>query len=91
MCLSVTLHIVEPWQYYVCCTRAGVARCTLYMVLYLLYLYLVLYLVHLTYVPLRITRGTSVAHQYAYARAYAYHITFILLSESLWNDLCDPL
>ena len=35
MCLSVTLHIVDLWQYYVCCTRSGVTQCTLYMVLFL--------------------------------------------------------
>ena len=35
MCLSVTLHIVDLWQYYVCCTRSGVTRCTLIMMLYL--------------------------------------------------------
>ena len=31
----MTLHIVDPWQYYVCCTRSGVTRCTLFMVLFL--------------------------------------------------------
>ena len=25
----MTLHIVDLWQYYVCCTRSGVTRCTL--------------------------------------------------------------
>ena len=25
-CLSVTLHIVDLWQYYVCCTRSGVTQ-----------------------------------------------------------------
>ena len=33
--LSVTLHIVNLWKYFVCCTRSGVIRCTLFMVLYL--------------------------------------------------------
>ena len=33
--LSVTLHIIELWQYYVCCTRSGVTRCTLFMALFL--------------------------------------------------------
>ena len=33
--MSVTLHIVDLWRYYVCCTRSGVTRCTLYMMLYL--------------------------------------------------------
>ena len=31
----MTLHIVDLWQYYVCCTRSGVTRCTLFMVLFL--------------------------------------------------------
>ena len=34
LCLSVTLHIVYLWWYYVSCTRSGVAWCTLIMVLY---------------------------------------------------------
>ena len=33
VCLSVTVHIVDMWRYYVCCTRSGVTRCTLFMVL----------------------------------------------------------
>ena len=33
--LSVTLHIVDLWQYYVCCARSGVTWCTLFMGLYL--------------------------------------------------------
>ena len=33
--MSVTLHIVDLWQYYICCTRSGVTRCTLFMVLFL--------------------------------------------------------
>ena len=32
---SVTLHIVDLWQHYACCTRSGVTRCILFMVLYL--------------------------------------------------------
>ena len=35
VCLSVTLHTVDLWQYYVCCTRSGITRCTLFMVLFL--------------------------------------------------------
>ena len=35
VCLSVTLLIVDPWQYFVCFIRSGVKRCTLLMVLYL--------------------------------------------------------
>ena len=33
--MSVTLYIVDLWQYYVCCTRSCVTRCTLFMVLFL--------------------------------------------------------
>ena len=33
--MSVTLHIVNLWHYYVCCTRSGVTRCTIFMVLFL--------------------------------------------------------
>ena len=35
VCLSVTSQIVALWQYYVCCTRSGVTRCTLFVVLFL--------------------------------------------------------
>ena len=35
MCLSVTLHIVDLWTYYVCCTGLGVTRCTLFVVIFL--------------------------------------------------------
>ena len=33
--LSVTLHIVDLWQYYVCCTRSGVTQCTFFILLFL--------------------------------------------------------
>ena len=33
--MSVTLHIVALWQYWVCCTRSGVTRCILFVVLFL--------------------------------------------------------
>ena len=35
VCLSVTLLIVDMWQYYECRARSGVTRCTLFIVLYL--------------------------------------------------------
>ena len=35
VCLSVTLHIIDLWQYYVCCTRSCVTRCTLFMVVFM--------------------------------------------------------
>ena len=47
------------------------------------------------YVPVRVTRGTLIAHRYTYAapscRTSQYRMTFILLSVSLWNDLVDPV
>ena len=33
--MSVTLHIVDLWQYCACCTRSGVTRCSLFMVIFL--------------------------------------------------------
>ena len=45
------------------------------------------------YVPVRVTRGTLVAHRYTYApprwRALQYIRTFIPFSVPLWNDLAD--
>ena len=47
------------------------------------------------YVPVRVTRGTVIAHRYTYApprcRTSLYRRTFIPLSVSLWNDLSDPV
>ena len=43
-------------------------------------------------VPVRVTRGDVIAHRYTYAcRTSQYARTFILLSVSLWNDLCYPV
>ena len=46
-------------------------------------------------VPVRITRGALVAHRYTYApprcRTSQYHMTFIHLSETLWNNFADPV
>ena len=33
--LDYWIVAVDLWQYYVCCTRSGVTRCTLFMVLFL--------------------------------------------------------
>ena len=69
------------WQYNVCCTRSGVTRCTLFMVLF----------------PCRMFRcGFHAAlHRYTYApprcRTSQYRRTFIPFSVSLWNDLSDPV
>ena len=47
------------------------------------------------YVPVRVTRGSVIAHQYTYApprsRTSQYLSTFIPLQVSLWNDLSDPV
>ena len=47
------------------------------------------------YVPVRVTRGTLIAHRYTYAplrcRTLQYRRTFIPLSVSLSNDLVDPV
>ena len=47
------------------------------------------------YVPVRVKRGSLVAHRYTYApprcRTLHYSRTFIPFSVSLWNDLANPL
>ena len=47
------------------------------------------------YVPVRVTRGAVIAHQYTYAhprcRTSQYSRTFIPFSVSLWNGLSDPV
>ena len=47
------------------------------------------------YVPVRVTRGAVIAHQFTCApprsRTSQYRWTFIPLSVSLWNDLSDPV
>ena len=49
----------------------------------------------LQYMPARVTRGALVAHRHSFApphcRTSQYHRTFVSLSASLWNDLCDPM
>ena len=46
-------------------------------------------------VPARATRGALVAHKHSFAtpccRTSQYRKSFVLLSVSLWNDLCDPV
>ena len=48
-----------------------------------------------SYVPVRVTRGTLIAHRYTYApprcRTSQYRRSFIPISVSLWNDLVDPV
>ena len=47
------------------------------------------------YVPVPVTRGALVAHQYIYApprcRTSQYRRTFVTFSVSLWNDLANPV
>ena len=47
------------------------------------------------YVPVRVTRGAVIAHQFTYVpplcRTSQYRRTFIRLPVSLWNDLSDPV
>ena len=47
------------------------------------------------YVPVKVTRGSLVAHRFTYAlprcRTSQHRRTFIPLSVSLWNDLTDPV
>ena len=79
VCLSVTLLIVDLWQFCVCFKRLDVTWCTLLMVLYLDCM-----------CQVRVTRGALVAHRYTYApprcRTLQYSRTFIPFSVSLWND-----
>ena len=81
--MSVTLHIVDLWLYYVFCTRSGVTMHPLYGALPVLY------------VPVWVTRCAVIAHRFTYAppgcRTSQYSRTFIPFSVSLWNDLSDPV
>ena len=47
------------------------------------------------YVPVWVTRGSVIAHQYTYApphcRTSQYRCIFVPFSVSLWNDLSDPV
>ena len=47
------------------------------------------------YVPVQVTHGALIAHQYTYApprcRTMQYCRTFVPLSVFLWNDLVDPV
>ena len=72
--LNVTLHIIDLWRYYVCCTISGVTRSTLFMVLYLcrmcrcmldavLWLHMCAFMSLLT-AELRSTAGLLFSYQY---------------------------
>ena len=49
----------------------------------------------LQYVPASVTRGALVAHRHSFApprcRTSEYRRTFVPLSMSLWNNLCEPV
>ena len=48
-----------------------------------------------SYVPVRVTRGSVIEHQFTYAPPHCstsqYSRTFINFSVSLWNNLCYPV
>ena len=50
---------------------------------------------HVTYVPVRVTRGAVIAQRYVIrlpvAEPYSMRRSFIPLSVFLWNDLGDPV
>ena len=81
MCLSVTLLIVDPWQYYVYCIRSGGRDPMQPQYDALLYV-------------CTSADYTRCFGPYRYTdpcRTSQYHSIFIPLSESLWNDLADPV
>ena len=73
----MTLLIIDPWQYCVCCIRSGVTRCTLLMVLYLDHIDSSAGYHQYTYVP-------------PHCRTSQYHRTFISLSVSSGTTLLSP-
>ena len=79
----MTLHIVDLWQYYVCCKRSNVIRCTLFVVLYMCYMCQCgLHMVLWSHI------GTLMGLLTAEPRST---VGFVPLSASLWNDLADPV
>ena len=81
VCLNVTLHIVDLWQYYLCCLSK--IRCNPMHPLY--------GTLPVPYVPVRVIRSAVIARRYTYAsprsRTSQYSRTFIPSSVSMWNDL----
>ena len=74
--MSATFLIVNPLQFCTCCIRLGVPSCILFVFCCLCF-----------FVPMRVTRGTLVAHRYLYVppscRTAQYRRTFIHHSVSL--------
>ena len=85
-CLSVTLLIVDLWQYCAGCIRSGVRCVPMHPHCGAL---------PAPYVPVLVSRRALVTHLYTYAyprcKTSQYQRTFILLSVSLWNNLADPV
>ena len=83
MCFSVKFHIVDLWQYYVCCKRPGETRCTLFMFLYMS-----------SMCHCWVTRGALVAPRYTCATPHSitslFCRTFHSPQVSLWNILLTP-
>ena len=83
VCLSVTLLIVDLWQYFVCCIRSGATRCTLLMVLYLDRMWQCgLHAVNWSHIGILIRRFAAEPRSTS---------GLIPLSVSLWNDLPDSV
>ena len=79
----MTLRIIDPWQYCVCCIRSGETQCTLFNDA-----------LPGPYVPVRVTHHALVTHCYTCALPHCTTSkcrTFMLLSVSLWNDLANPI
>ena len=86
VCLSVTLHIVDLWQYYV------------YKLLYKIrcnQMHPLNGALPVPYVSVLVTRNDLMEHRYTYEpplyRTSQYRKTFIPLSVSLCNELADPV
>ena len=81
MCFSITLHIIDLWQYHACFIIRGTQIhplcCPTYAVI----------------APVRVARGAFVTHRHTYAslrcRTSQYRKNFIPPSAHPWNDLTD--
>ena len=81
-CLIVTLHIVDLWQYYVCCTRSFIPDAPT----------LVVYRCRMCQFRLHVVPWLHIRILVRLLAAEP-HITARLLfpSVSLWNELADPV
>ena len=78
--LECDQDIIDLWQYYVCCTRSGITRCTLF---------LVLFLCHMCWCGLHSALWLHIVYLCAASLQNQYRRSFIPLSVSLWNNLGD--